>query len=226
MIKQVKAGTLSMIRIAVDGPGGAGKSTIAKILADRLGIEYIDTGAMYRAIALKICRTATSLDDDKALRDMLDATALDFRDNRIFLDGEDVSGQIRTQDVSMMASDSSKLKSVRGKLVALQKEIAASKSVVMDGRDIGTNVITDAEVKIFLTADPMVRAKRRYEQLLEAGKEASLEKIFEETQARDHQDTHRELNPLKKADDAILLDTSDMTIDEAVGFIIEKTQHR
>ena len=215
-----------MIRIAVDGPGGAGKSTIAKLLADRLGIEYIDTGAMYRAIGLKICRMGISPDDEDAIAGMLDDTVLDFRDNRIFLDGEDVSGQIRTQDVSMMASNCSGLKCVRDKLVALQKTIASAKSVVMDGRDIGTNVITDAEVKIFLTADPMVRAKRRYEQLKLAGKDASLEKIFEETRARDEQDTNRKLNPLKKADDAILLDTSEMTIDEVVEFIIDKTKQR
>lgn len=219
-------GKIPMIRIAVDGPGGAGKSTIAKLLADRLGIEYIDTGAMYRAIGLKICTSGTDLDDEDALRKMLDETSLDFKDNRIFLDGRDVSGQIRTQEVSMMASNCSRIKCVREKLVALQKKIAASKSVVMDGRDIGTNVITDAEVKIFMTADPMVRARRRYDQLVESGKEASLERIYEETCARDHQDTHRELNPLKQADDAILLDTSEMTVEEVVEFIIEKTKQR
>ena len=147
-----------MIRIAIDGPGGAGKSTIAKLLASELGMEYIDTDAMYRAIGLKILRNGIDCDDADAVAGMLEETEVDFSQGRILLDGEDVSGLIRTQEVSMMASNCSKLGCVREKLVALQRQIAAGKSVVMDGRDIGTNVLTDAELKIFLTASQIGRA--------------------------------------------------------------------
>lgn len=213
-----------MLRIAIDGPGGAGKSTIAKLLADKLGLEYIDTGAMYRAIGLKIINEGIDMADESALLEMLSGTAVDFDDGRIYLDGDDVSELIRTQEVSMAASDCSKIACVREKLVALQREIAAGKNVVMDGRDIGTNVITDAELKIFLTADPMVRAKRRYDQMVEQGKEADLDRIYREMLTRDEQDMNRELNPLRQADDAVYLDTSDMTIDEVVDFIASRTE--
>ena len=199
---------LDKIRIAIDGPGGAGKSTIAKLVAGRLQIEYIDTGAMYRAIALKALRAGVSEDDTDALDEMLAGTTVDFDSGRILLDGEDVSEDIRTQEVSMAASDYSKLAAVRSKLVALQREIAAGKSVVMDGRDIGSNVLPDAELKIYLTADPMVRAKRRYDEMIENGKEADLDQIYREMVERDYQDMHRELNPLTQAEDAVLLDTS------------------
>lgn len=210
-----------MIRIAIDGPGGAGKSTIAKQLAERLGLEYIDTGAMYRAIALKLMRAGIPTDDEAAIAGVLPGTDLDFSEGRIFLDGEDVSDSIRTQEVSMAASNSSRFPCVRTKLVDLQRKIAAGKSVVMDGRDIGTVVLTDAEVKIFMTADPMVRAKRRYSELVAKGADADLETIYEEIKERDYQDTHRELTPLRQAEDAILLDTSEMTIAEVVDFITE-----
>ncbi|MBQ6622876.1 MAG: (d)CMP kinase [Mogibacterium sp.] len=209
-----------MIRIAIDGPGGAGKSTIAKLVASRLGMEYIDTGAMYRAIGLKLLRSGISCSDEAAVSAMLEQTDVDFENGCILLDGEDVSGQIRTQEVSMMASDCSKLACVRAKLVALQRQIAAGKSVVMDGRDIGTNVLKDAELKIFLTADLMVRAERRYKELIAAGKEADLETICEEIRQRDHQDMTRELNPLRQAEDAVLLDTSDLSIDEVLDAVI------
>lgn len=213
-----------MIRIAIDGPGGAGKSTIAKLLAAKMSIEYIDTGAMYRAIGLKLNNEGVDIADEEAVAKILDNTSVDFKDGKIILDGEDVSGMIRTQEVSMMASNCSKLACVRSKLVALQREIASGKSVVMDGRDIGTNVLTDAELKIFLTADPMVRAKRRYDELVAAGKEADLDQICEEIKQRDYQDMHRDLNPLCQAEDAVLLDTSDMTIEEVRDAIIDLTK--
>ena len=213
-----------MIRIAIDGPGGAGKSTIAKLLATKMGIEYIDTGAMYRAIGLKLYNEKVDIENPVAVEEVLNRTSVDFNAGKIFLDGDDVSGLIRTQEVSMMASNTSKLASVRSKLVALQREIASGKSVVMDGRDIGTNVLTDAEVKVFLTADPMVRAKRRYDEIIAAGKEADLNQICEEIKQRDYQDMHRELNPLVQADDAVLLDTSYMTIDEVLDSIVKLTE--
>lgn len=208
-----------MIRIAIDGPGGAGKSTIAKLLADKLGIDYVDTGAMYRSIALKAVRQGVQLDNVTAVAEMLNNTEIDFNGRSVLLDGEDVSGEIRTPDISMAASRISGLACVRNKVNALSRLLGASRSLVMDGRDIGTNVITDAELKIFLTADPMVRARRRYDQLVEAGKEADLDAIYEDIMQRDYQDMHRELDPLKQADDAMLLDTSYMTIDEVVSHI-------
>lgn len=208
-----------MIRIAIDGPGGAGKSTVAKRIADQMNLEYIDTGAMYRAIGYKLLREDVRMDNEDVIRNILEHTVIDFRDNRIFLDGEDVGSVIRMPEVSRAASDCSRLACVRTKLVALQREIASGKNVVMDGRDIGTNVLPDAEVKIFLTADPMVRARRRYEQLLESGKEADLQSIYEDIRTRDEQDMNRELNPLRQASDAVLLDTSDMTIDDVVHAI-------
>ena len=208
-----------IIRVAIDGPGGAGKSTIAKLVAKNLGIEYIDTGAMYRAIGLKILMEKVDLKDQESLATLLRNTEIDFINEKIYLDGKDVSGLIRTQDISMMASDCSKEAMVREKLVKLQRDIGNKKSIVMDGRDIGTNVLKDAELKIFLTADASIRAKRRYEELKSNGQEADYESILEDINKRDYQDSNRKLNPLKKAEDAILLDTSDLNIDEVVECI-------
>lgn len=210
-----------MLRVAIDGPGGTGKSTIAKAVAERFGIEYIDTGAMYRSIALKSVREGVSAADESAVEEMLKSTDIDFKDGKVWLDGEDVGGLIRTNEISMAASNISKLPCVRAKVDELSKRLAATKDVVMEGRDIGTAVIPDAEVKIFMTADPMVRAKRRYDQLIEQGKEADLDKIAEEIKARDYQDSHRELNPLKQADDAVFLDTTNMTIEENIDAVAE-----
>lgn len=213
-----------MIRIAIDGPGGAGKSTIAKMVAEKMNMEYIDTGAMYRAIGWMFSKNNVNTEDSAEVQDVLNRTAIDFDNGKIFLNGEDISGEIRTPEISKAASVCSKLPEVRSKLVALQREIAEGKSVVMDGRDIGTNVLPNAEVKIFLTADPMVRAKRRYNQLLESGKEADLNSIFEDIKERDYQDTHRELNPLQQAEDAVLLDTSDMTINQVLDEIMKMAE--
>lgn len=213
-----------MIRIAIDGPGGAGKSTIAKMVAEKMNMEYIDTGAMYRAIGWMFSKNNVNTEDSAEVQDVLNRTAIDFDNGKIFLNGEDISGEIRTPEISKAASVCSKLPEVRSKLVALQREIAEGKSVVMDGRDIGTNVLPNAEVKIFLTADPMVRAKRRYDQLLESGKEADLNSIFEDIKERDYQDTHRELNPLQQAADAVLLDTSDMTINQVLDEIMKMAE--
>ena len=209
-----------MIRIAVDGPGGAGKSTIARRVAKELGIEYIDTGAMYRAIGLKLIKTDTDMNDEKALVGMLEETSIDFSNGRTILDGVDVSGQIRTEEVSAKASACSALAPVRAKLVDLQRKMAASKSVIMDGRDIGTNVIKDAEVKIFLTAAPEERARRRYDELTARGLDADYDKVLADINARDYNDTHRKLNALARAEDAVEIDSTDMSIDEVTAEIL------
>lgn len=209
-----------MIRIAIDGPGGAGKSTIAKLVGDKLGLEYIDTGAMYRAVGLKLNRKGIKPDDLISISNVLEETTIDFVNGKIILDGDDVSDIIRTQEISKFASIYSQIPEVRSKLVDIQRRIAAGKSVIMDGRDIGTNVLTDAELKFFLTADSMVRARRRYDELRSKGVNANLDDIHEEIKDRDYQDMNRKLNPLVQAEDAIMLDTSDMTIDEVVNTIV------
>ena len=209
-----------MLRIAIDGPGGAGKSTIAKLVGDKLGLEYIDTGAMYRAVGLKLNREGIKTDDLISISNILEETSIDFANGKIILDGDDVSDIIRTQEISKFASIYSQIPEVRSKLVDIQRRIAAGKSVIMDGRDIGTNVLTDAELKVFLTADSMVRARRRYEELRSKGVNANLDDIHEEIKERDYQDMNRKLNPLAQAEDAIRLDTSDMTIDEVVNTIV------
>ena len=210
-----------MLRVAIDGPGGTGKSTIAKAVAERFGLEYIDTGAMYRALGLKALRNGVDAADEEAVRAMLADTSIDFVSGHTHLDGEDVSGLIRTNEISMAASNISKLAIVRAKVDEVSRHLAATKDVVMEGRDIGTTVIPDAEVKIFMTASPEIRAKRRYEQLLAAGKEADYDKIFIETQQRDYQDSHRAVSPLRQAEDAVLLDTSDMTLEENIDAVAE-----
>ena len=209
-----------MLRIAIDGPGGAGKSTIAKLVGDKLGLEYIDTGAMYRAVGLKLNREGIKPDDLISISNVLEETTIDFVNGKIILDGDDVSDIIRTQEISKFASIYSQIPEVRSKLVDIQRRIAAGKSVIMDGRDIGTNVLTDAELKVFLTADSMVRARRRYEELRSKGAKANLDDIHEEIKDRDYQDMNRKLNPLVQAEDAVMLDTSDMTIDEVVNTIV------
>ena len=208
-----------MIRIAIDGPGGAGKSTIAKLVGNKLGLEYIDTGAMYRAIGLKLNRERISPNDIEAIRESLDNTSIDFVDGKIILDDEDVSDIIRTQEISKLASMYSQIPDVRTKLVDIQRRIAGGKGVIMDGRDIGTNVLTDAELKIFLTAAPMIRARRRYDELVSKGVQAVFNDIYDDIKDRDYQDSHRKLNPLVKAEDAFLLDTSEISIEEVVDAI-------
>ena len=208
------------MQIAIDGPAGAGKSTIAKKLASEYGYIYVDTGAMYRAMALYLIRCGISADDKEAIEKACEYADISIRfidgEQKVILDGEDVNGLIRTQEVSNMASASSVNGKVREKLVALQQKLAKDSDVVMDGRDIGTKVLPDAEVKIYLTASTKVRAKRRYEELKEKGEDCDLAAIEREIKERDHRDMTRTLSPLKQADDAILLDTSDMDIEQAV----------
>ena len=193
-----------------------------------MGYVYIDTGAMYRAMGLKALRLGVSPDDTAAVEKMLEDTTLDFNDNHMYLDGEDVSGLIRTNEVSMAASNISKLPCVRAKADALSHHLASTKDVIMEGRDIGTIVIPDAEVKIFMTAAPEVRAQRRYLQLLDAGKTADYDEIFDDIQKRDYQDSHRDYHPLKQADDAVFLDSSNLNKEENIEAVIriirEKTR--
>lgn len=202
--------------VAIDGPAGAGKSTIAKRLAQRIGADYIDTGAMYRAVALKLLRTGTDYNDPEALQTMLDAMDVDFSQGKTILDGEDVSGLIRTPEISALASPSSGVPAVRYKLTALQQAMGRRKSIVMDGRDIGTVVFPDADFKFFLTASADERARRRTEEMRAKGQEADFETIRADIIQRDYQDSHRAFRPLQKAEDAVEIDSTDMSIDSVV----------
>ena len=214
--------TKEKIRIAIDGPSGAGKSTIAKAVASALGIDYIDTGAMYRAVGYKMLTLGIEPEQEQQVREMLARTDIDFSAGNTILDGVVVNDKIRTPEISQMASAVSALPAVRSKLVELQKKMASDKSVIMDGRDIGTNVIQDAEYKFFLTASAEERAKRRYQELCEKGKEVSFERVLQDIKRRDENDSTRKLNPLRQAEDAILLDTTEMGIDDVVREILRE----
>jgi cytidylate kinase len=209
-----------MISIAIDGPGGAGKSTIAKNIAKELGIDYIDTGAMYRATGYKAIITNTDVNDPDSLDEMLKSTDIDFSGGSIFLDGCCVDDKIRTPEVTMMASKVSALAPVREKLVMLQREMGHKKSIIMDGRDIGTNVLTDASFKFYMTASAEERASRRYKELIEKGENVTFEDVLEDMKKRDHNDSTRALNPLRKADDAIEIDSTEMKFQEVVDKIL------
>jgi len=211
---------VNKIRIAIDGPGGAGKSTIAKLIAKELNIDYIDTGAMYRAVAYKMLKNGVALSDEAGIEKMLVDTEIDFSDGNIILDGKVINDFIRTPEISKLASDCSALAAVREKLVALQRELGSKKSVVMDGRDIATNVLKDAEFKFYMTASKEERAKRRYEEFLGTDKELPYEQVLADIETRDHNDMTRKLNPLRKAEDAIELDTTEMSIQEVCDYII------
>ena len=208
------------INIAIDGPAGAGKSTIAKNLAKERNMVYVDTGAMYRTIGLYCTRKGIAGDDEETIVSELDninvSLAYENGEQVVYLNGENVNAFIRTPEAGVMASAVSRFGKVRAKLVELQKNLAKTTSVVMDGRDIGTVVLPDAEVKIYLTASSEVRAKRRYDELVAKGMECDLATLQKEIEERDYRDMNREVSPLKKAEDAIELDTSYMTIVEVV----------
>lgn len=213
------------VNIAIDGPAGAGKSTIAKKIAKKLGYIYIDTGAMYRAMALFFIINGIKPEETDTIStkcNEADITiAYDEGEQIVLLNGENVNGMIRTEEVGNMASVTSVNQKVREKLVELQQKLASASNVVMDGRDIGTVVLPDADVKIYLTAGSRVRAKRRYDELCLKGQKADLDTIEKDIIERDHRDMTREISPLKQAVDAIKVDSSFMSIDEVTEFIIE-----
>lgn len=214
---------MPVFSIALDGPSGAGKSTIAKAVAEKMNALYLDTGAMYRTVGLYMKR-AGILDDTAAISARIEEVPLDVRHidgkQRVFLGEEDVSEAIRQPDISMAASAVGAIPAVRTHLVRLQQQIAKKISIVMDGRDIGTVVLPDATVKIFLTASPEARAQRRVDQLAQSGVTEPYEKVLAEIIQRDYQDTHREVTPLVQAEDAILVDTSDMTLEQSIQHIL------
>lgn len=210
--------------VAIDGPAGAGKSTIAKAVARRMGLIYVDTGAMYRAMALFMLRRRVNPEDAEEISDKCreaDITIVyEAGEQVVLLNGENVNGLLRTEEVGNMASVTSVQPAVRSKLVELQQKLAAESDCIMDGRDIGTCVLPDANVKIYLTASSRVRAKRRYDELAARGENGSLEQIRRDIEERDRRDMNREHSPLRQAEDAILVDSSDMTVDEVVEKII------
>ncbi len=211
--------------IAIDGPAGAGKSTIAKRIAEEMGFIYVDTGAMYRAMALYLIRRGIAPDDTERISGLCKEAdiSIEYRDGEqtVLLDGENVNAYLRTEEVGNMASRSSAVPAVREKLVELQQKLAAKADVVMDGRDIGTVVLPGADVKIYLTATSAARAKRRYLELQEKGEQAELSRIEQDIIERDYRDMHREHSPLRQAEDAVLVDSSELTIDEVVERIRE-----
>ena len=218
------------MNIAIDGPAGAGKSTIARLAAKELGFIYVDTGAMYRAIALYFISNDTDTDDETSLKAALDNININIvyeeGVQHVFLNLMDVSAEIRNEKVGNVASTTSALKPVREKLLDLQRDIAAKNDVIMDGRDIGTNILPNAELKIYLTASVDVRADRRFKELKEHGENPDIEVIKKDIETRDYQDMNREIAPLKQAEDAVYLDTSDMSISEVVDKIIELAKER
>lgn len=219
-----------MKSIAIDGPAGAGKSTIARKVAEKLSFIYVDTGAMYRSMALYFIRHDIAAQDEEkiaaACPDIDVSIAYQDGEQQVILNGENVNGLIRTEQVSMMTSDTSKYPVVREKLLSLQRGLAEKENVIMDGRDIGTCVLPNADVKIYLTASAAERARRRYKEQTERGVDCDIKEIERDIIARDEQDMNREVAPLRQADDAVLVDSSDMTIDQVVDEIIRIYQEK
>lgn len=212
------------VNIAIDGPAGAGKSTIAKKVASKLSFIYVDTGAMYRAMALHLLKQEVPLGDADAISKSCQSAKISIAyeggEQQVLLNGENVTSMLRTESVGNMASVSSANPDVRAKLVSLQQELAASADVVMDGRDIGTVVLPNAQVKVYLTASSHTRALRRYKELMEKGEACDLKAIEADIIDRDYRDMHREISPLCQAEDAVLVDSSEMTIEEVVDAIL------
>ena len=214
---------LPHIAVAIDGPVGAGKSSIARAAAKRLGFVYCDTGALYRAVGLYCTRAGVDMSKNGDIAAKLPEISLELRlENgiqRVYLNKEDVSEEIRLPEISMAASTVSAVPEVRAALLELQRDMARTNSVIMDGRDIGTVVLPNAEVKIFLTAKPEIRAKRRYDELVQKGVETAFEEVLDDLNRRDYNDSHRETAPLKQADDAVLADTSELDFEQSVELI-------
>lgn len=212
--------------ITIDGPAGSGKSTVAKAVAEKLGFEYLDTGAMFRAVTLAALRAGIDLHDQQALSDLLARVRMEFSPGQVVLDGEDVSQAIRADNVSKSSSPIAESPVVRQHLAERQRQLAAGRNIVCEGRDQGTVIFPHAEYKFFLVADPMERARRRHRQLSQMGEEISLEEILKTQQERDQRDSQRALAPLKPAPDALVIDTTNLTIDEVVARIVDVVQGR
>ena len=214
-----------MISIAIDGPGGAGKSTIAKALAKKLGFIYVDTGALYRAIGLYMINNGVDLKNAAAVTEKLDEVKVELKyvngEQRVLLCGDDVSEDIRKPEVSMAASDVSAIPAVRDFLLGLQRKMASENNVIMDGRDIGTVVLPNAQIKLFLTASAEERAMRRYKELIEKGKKVEYETVYKELCEREYQDSHREVAPLKPADDSTIIDTTGNDLEKSVQVLMD-----
>ena len=214
-----------MISIALDGPAGAGKSTLAKAAAKKLGFIYVDTGALYRAVGLKFSRAGYDTELNCDIDEMLKTTSVDIRfigkEQHVFLDGEDVNALIRTPEISMMASAVSAKPPVRAFLLELQRKLARENSVMMDGRDIGTVVLPDATVKLFVTAKPETRADRRYKELTEKGMEVNYDEILSDIKTRDYNDSHRAVAPLKVAEGGIVFDTDDLDFEASLAELLK-----
>ncbi len=215
---------ISKIRVALDGPGGAGKSTVAKIIASKMGYVYVDTGALYRTVGLYAAENGVAKEDERGIIALLDTVDVRLTyengEQHVLLNGEDVGGKIRTPEISMYASAVSKLPEVRAFLLDLQKKIAAGGGVIMDGRDIGTVIMPDAEVKVFLTATPEERARRRLKELLEKGEKVTFEEVLTDMQLRDKNDSERETAPLKPADDAVIFVNDGYDAEGSADYII------
>ena len=219
-----------MIAIAIDGPAGAGKSTIARAIAKELGYIYVDTGALYRAVALYVTAHGADPKKEEQVEPLLKGVNVEIRfikeEQRVFLNGYDVSAEIRQPEISMAASDVSAIPAVRAFLFALQQNMAVEHDVVMDGRDIGTVVLPKAQVKIFLTASPEERARRRFEELREKGHHVEYETLLEEVKQRDYNDAHRAIAPLRQASDAVLADTTGNTLEQSIQQLLGIVKER
>ncbi len=216
--------------IAIDGPSGAGKSTLAKRLAKELEFVYLDTGAMYRALALKVLRQGIDLADDARLAELIGSTGIDLNENcgkmEVLLDGADVAAEIRTPEVSQMASKVSALRAVRARMLELQRAMGRRDNVVAEGRDIGTVIFPEAEVKIFLEASVSERARRRYDELIASGRAVDLVETLREIEERDKRDSERDVAPLRKAEDALMIDSSRVTADEVAALVLAHVQNK
>ena len=219
-----------MISVAIDGPAGAGKSTLSRKTAEKLGFIYVDTGALYRAVGYKFSQLGFNAELNCDIEEILKTTTVDIRfvkgEQRVFLDGEDVSDGIRTPNASMMASAVSAKPAVRAFLLEMQRKLAKENNVVMDGRDIGTVVLPDATVKIYLTATAKARAERRYKELIQKGTAVTFEEVYDDMVKRDYNDMHREIAPLKQAEDAVLADTTECDLDGSLELILKIIKER
>lgn len=219
-----------MINIAIDGPAGAGKSTIAKAVAKRLGIIYLDTGAMYRSVAYYVLKHGVPVSDEKEVKRLLDGLVMDIRyedgAQQIYVCGENVTPYLREPHMSKAASDVSALPAVRYKMVELQREFAVSHDVVLDGRDIGTFVLPEANCKFYMTASPEERAERRHKELVEKGSACTFKEVLDDINKRDYNDSHRAVAPLRQADDAVYIDTTDMTPEEVTELVVRTVSEK